>query len=388
MLKFSKFTGINNVLPSNRLKPTELSVGTDLNIGLDGELSRRDGFVERSILCHKNLWQGDGFMLATYNSDLVKTVNGATTLLLASLGSGRVWYVNLPDGRTAFSNGLISGITDGVAVTTWGVPTPGSIGSLTDVAGSLHPGDYQYQVTYARISDDVEGAPAYSNPLPIALGGIVLTGLPTLAGHRINVYITAANAGTGYFAGSTLTGVFSFTGTNSQLILPCRTEFLVPMPVGTVSAFWRGRVLVAQGATLFASRHGTWELCDVRRDFKQFSSPITLIQPVDGGVFVGTETELAFMAGDEFDKLVYRRVVEAGTVLGSGVAVRGELIKAGDNPASGGAMVCIADSVVVAGLSDGRVLRLTEGRYATSATEVAAAFRMVGRIPQYIAIPQ
>ncbi len=388
MLKFEKFTGINNAQPPHRLKNSELTIATDVDIGLSGEITRRAGYSEVSPLCHKNLWQGDGFMLATYNSDLVKTTGGTQTTLLASLGSDRVRYLNLPDGRTAFSNGLISGITDGATVTTWGVPMPPSIGTLTDVAGGLFPGDYQYQLTYVRLSDGLEGPPEYSNPLPVTLGGIVLTTLPVLAGHKTNIYITGADGGTGYLAGSTLTGTFAFTGTNDQLVLPCRTEYLVPMPIGKVSAMWRGRVLVGVGNVLYASRAGTWELCDVRRDFKQFIAPITLIQPVDGGVFVGTESELAFMSGVEFDKLVYRQVVAGPTVLGSGVSVRGELLQQREGAAVGAGMVCIADGVVVAGFSDGEVVRLTEGRYTTTATEVAATFRMNGRIPQYIAVPQ
>lgn len=388
MLKFEKFTGINNVLASHRIKASELTLATDVDIGLSGEITRREGYTEASALCHKNLWQGDGFMLATYNSDLVKTTGGTQVTLLPSLGSDRVWYLNLPDGRTAFSNGLLSGITDGASVTGWGVPVPPSIGTLTDVAGLLNPGDYQYQITYVRLSDGLEGPPEYSNPLPVALGGIVLTALPTLAGYKINVYITGANAGTGYLAGSTTSGVFSFTGKNSELILPCRTEFLVPMPPGRALAFWRGRALSASGNVLYASRAGQWELCDVRRDFKQFSGVITLVQPVDGGIFVGTDAELAFLAGEEFDKLVYRQVVAGPTVLGSGVPVRGELVQQREGAGQGAAMICITDRVVVAGFSDGQVVRLTEGRYQTDVTEVAATFRMLDRTPQYIAIPQ
>jgi hypothetical protein len=388
MLKFEKFAGINNVLPAHRLKQSDLTTATDVDIGLSGEIRRRVGYTQRSALCHKNLWQADGFMLATCNSDLVRTDGGTQTVLYPSLGVSRVWYLNLPDGRVAFSNGLIAGITDGTTITGWGVPIPTSLGALTDVAGSLFSGDYQYQLTYVRLADNVEGSPLYSNPLPIAAGGVMLTGLPVLAGYKINVYLTGTNGGTAYLAGSTTNGLFAFTGAVSQLVLPCRTEFLNPMPVGTVSAFWRGRALVAVGSVMYASKPPQWELCDMRRDFKQFSAPITLIQPVDGGVFVGTTKELCFLAGNEFDKLTYVRKVDGATVLGSGVAVRGELIKQGEGAGLGGAMVCIADGVVVAGFSDGGIERLTEGRYKTAVTEVAATFRMSGRTPQYIALPQ
>jgi hypothetical protein len=388
MLKFDKFMGINNVQPDHRLRSNELRRAEDVDIGLSNEITRRSGYSELSALCHKNLWQADGFMLATCDSDLVKTTGGTQTVLYPSLGVDRVWYCNLPDGRTTFSNGLISGITDGTTTTSWGTPKPASIGALTAVAGSLFAGDYQWAVTYVRLSDGLEGPPEYSNPVAVSSGGVLLTGLPTLAGHSINVYLTGANGGTLYFAGSTLTSSFSFLSENSSLVLPLRTEHMVPMPKGTVTALWRGRVLVADGGTLWASLPQRWEFCDTRRDFKQFSKTITLIQPVDDGVYIGTANELAFLAGTEFDKLVYTPVLAGRVVLGSGVEVRGELIKRGDRVGDGRAMICIADGVLTAGFGGGSIARLTESRYATAATEVFATFRMNGRVPQYIAVPQ
>jgi hypothetical protein len=44
--------------------------------------------------------------------------------------------------------------------------------------------------------------------------------------------------------------------------------------------------------------------------------------------------------------------------------------------------------VLVAGFNGGNVARMTEGRYTTSATEVAATFRMNNGMPQYLAVPQ
>lgn len=397
MLTFQKFSGINNVLPSERLTPdrrtgvTPLVTAANVDIGLDGELRRRSGFSEVLDTCHKNLWQAEGFMLATVDGgDLVAIApNGARTTLYLSLGPSRVWYCNLPDGRTTFSNGLINGITDGATATKWGVPVPAALGAVTDVAGSLYPGDYQYQLTHVRLSDGLEGGPIYSNPFPLT-GGVVLTGLPLLTGHKTNVYLTSHNGEQGYLAGSTTNGLFSYTGLNSSLILPCRTDNLQPAPAGTVTAFWRSRALVAVGPVLYASRPNQWELFDYRRDFKQFGADITLVQPVDGGVWVGTTEELAFLAGTEFDKLVYTRKVSGRAVLGSGVSVRAELIQQGEGAGQGTAMVCIADRIIMAGFSDGGLIRMTEGRYQTSAslTEVNAMFRLLDDVPQYVAVPQ
>lgn len=389
MLRFDQFAGINNVLPAHRLGASNLVTASDVDIGLTGEVSRRAGYTEAAATCHKNLWQASGFMLATVEGNDLKAFVGSTyTTVSASLGTNRVWYCNLPDGRTTFSNGLINGITAGGAAVAWGVPIPPSIGAGANTAGSLFPGEYRYALTYVRLSDGQESGTIDSDPLNITSGGIALTGLPTLAGHRINVYLKGPNSDQGYLAGNTTGSTFSYTGANDALVLPCRTDNLNPAPVGTVTAFWRGRVLVAVGSVMWASMAGRWQHFNLRRDFKQFGAPITLIQPVEGGIFVGTTKELCFLSGVEFDKLTYTRVVNGPVILGSGVTVPGELLKRGDGTGSGTCMVCIADSILVAGYSDGGIGRLTEGRYTTSASEVAATFRMLGRIPQYIAVPQ
>lgn len=387
MLTFEKFTGINNVQPGHRLKPTELAVASNVDVGLDGEVRRRQGYTQVSEVCHKNLWQADGYMLATCNGDLVRTDGTTQTVLQESLGVDRAWYCNLPDGRTTFSNGLIHGITDGTTATAWGIPLPVSTGAATPVAGELTPGEYRWAITYVRLSDGLEGGAAYSPPTELPDGGLLLMGLPEEPGHAINVYLSNGEAF--FYAGQTLGDAFSYLGKNDALVLPLRTDHLYPMPVGTVTAFWRGRVLVASGSVLFASLAHSWEHCDLRRDFKQFGAPITLIQPVDDGVYVGTEDELAFLSGDQFDKLEYRRVVIGRTVLGSGVTIEAEYLR----PREGGnhrgtAMICIADGTLTFGYNGGSIWRITEGVYRTAATEVAATWRLVGGVPQYIAVPQ
>jgi hypothetical protein len=386
MIKLSKFTGINNVLPGHRLGNSELATATDVDIGMSGEVYRRKGFTRVSAASHRFVHAGNGRTLAVQNGDLI--LDGTTpTVLLPSLGASRVWYCDLPDGRTAFSNGLISGVTNGTSTTPWGIPLPPGIGALTFVAGDLYQGDYQYAITYVRNSDGLEGAPSYSNPVPVPDGGVLLTGLPVEPGYRINVYLSSVNGGQMFYAGMTVTSSFSYLGKNSSLTMPCRTEFLHPMPVGILPVEWRGRVLVAKDNVLWASELHRPELCDMRTSFKQFGSPITLVQPVEDGIFVGTTTELAFLSGNEFVGLTYAKKLDGAVVLGSGVFAAGERIKRGDSTGQGIAMLCIADGIVAAGFRGGEITRMTEGRYKTAVTEVVSAFRMNGAVPQYVAIP-
>ena len=51
-------------------------------------------------------------------------------------------------------------------------------------------------------------------------------------------------------------------------------------------------------------------------------------------------------------------------------------------------MICIVGGYLVAGFGGGTAVKLTEGKYVTSAAEVAATFRQIDGIPHYLAIPQ
>lgn len=387
MLTFAEFTGINNVLPDHRQKPSDLRVAMDVDIGLTGELTRRAGFSEVSALCHKNLHQAGGYMLATVGSVLTAIhPDGARVTIHPALGSSRVWYCNLPDGRTTYSNGLIHGITDGLTGGDWSIPVP-DLADVTPTAGAMDLGSYRYHLTFVRLMDQLEGPANSSQPFDVVQGGVRLENLPERDGYAVNVYLSGKNGEGAYLAGTAAGSEFSYAGRNSALVLACRTLGAIPMPVGTIAASWRGRVLVAQGNVLWGSMPGSVHLCQWR-DFKQFDAPITLLQPVDDGLYVGTSRDLAFLSGTQFDALGYQPKNTGPVALGSGVTAPGDRVKLGAATGQGTGMLCIAGGCIVAGFNSGSVERLTKDRYQTAATEFAATWREVDGTPQYLAVPQ
>ena len=388
MLTFESFTGINNVLPGHRRSSGDLAAALNVDIGLTGEIARRGGYSEASSLCHKNLHPSTGYMLATVGGALTAIwPSGDRHVIHPALGFSRVRYCNLPDGRTLFSNGLIHGMTDGLALQDWTIPAPESAGSISPAHGSLFPGNYRMFLTYRRLSDRVEGPALDAGLIPIGLGGLRIDGLPTLDGYEVCVYLSGEGGEGGYFAGATTSSTFDFSGVNDSLVVPCRTLGTFAAPVGTHMAYWRGRVLIAVGTTLWATVPGSMHLV-AWRDFRQFSSPITMVAPGDGGIYVGTETELVFLAGERFDQMVYRSVAVGYVVPGSGVVAPGERVKLGDGVGRGDAVLCIVGGFIMAGFGDGQLSMLTADRYKTTAQEVAATFRTVNGIHQYIAVPQ
>lgn len=388
MLTFEGFTGINNVIPERRQSKSDLVQAVNVDIGLTNEIKRRDGYTQESETCHKNLWPADGFMLATCGSDLTAIhPNGDRRVVHPGLGSSRVWYCNLPDGTTTYTNGLIQGLTDGRTGTDRSPPTPELLGAPSSVHGGLIAGDYRYYLTFIRLSDEWEGPATSSEPVSLRQGGFRLDDLEVRDGYATAVYLSGKDGEGAYLAGITTGRTFEFTGKNSELTLPCRSVGAMAFPIGTVTAFWRGRVLTAQGDTLWASRHMAPHLGDWR-DFKRFSAPITAVQPVRDGIYVGTEEDLVFLSGSTWDELTYNATKRGPVVLGSGVSAPGHMLMLGDGVGNGEAMVCIAGGEVVAGFAGGTTASLTQDRFRTEVREVAATFRVYNEIPQYMAVPQ
>lgn len=387
MITYDKFLGINNVLSPRMIAMGQLQSATNVDVTRAGKVRRRDFLAVVSADSLHSIFRSDGGrLLGVAGSDLVVADTGG--VLAEGVGTSRMWFLNLPGDRVAYSNGAAFGVIDGGVARAWGVPTPPADAAAQSVPGGLHPGDYSYWLTYVRTSDGLEGAPRIMAPVTLPDGGLVLTGLPQLVGHSINVYLSPQFGGEAYLAGNAAGSVFSFTGASDKLVMPCRTMQAFQPPAGRLLACWRGRVLVAAGSVLYASMPGRYESFDVRRDYKVFDSTITLVQPVTGGIYVGTEKELAFLAGSNFDELAFSRSTPGRVVLGSGASVDGGEILLGDGTGQGDAMICIVDGALAAGFSDGTMRVMTEGVYQTAVIEVSASFRKSSNgDPLYIAVP-
>ncbi len=398
-MKIERFAGLDNQntgVSEESLKPGDLIEATNCFVDNDGWIARRSGFTMASSGSYTSLWKGSTLQLAVVGGDLVK-VGGGT--LHASVGTARMWFEELPDGRVIYSNGTAMGVVNaaGTSRTAWGVPVPAGVGSGANAAGSLPPGTYRWCVTHRRTADGLEGGPAYSGTLAVTLGGMARTGLRTLADHTLNVYITTANGSEHFYAGNTATSSFTLSSGASR-VRRCMTHYCkAPLASGIMPKFWRGRMLLAVGDTLYATKARTLHLFNVKEDARRFAGTITMVQPVESGIWIGTTEALYFLGpSTQFDKLAMVRQIDGPVLLGSGVSVRGgALLRMGANgPSTAGdgndGALCIANRTITALYSDGTCNAITDQRYLVSSSiaSVAAAVLEDGPLSQYVAIPQ
>lgn len=383
-LKLDRFTGINNVTPLQDQGKKDLHQAVNVDVTNDGRIRRRAGFELLDAGRFTHVFDAGAYVLASdARGQLLARWPDAVHVIHKSLG-GRVWCAVLPDGRVAFSNGLQHGLTDGRTATSWGVPMPDFAGTVIQIPGQLPAGKYLWSISHVRADGLESGLLPCTEPVELTrAGGLSFMGMPQEPGLRTRLYLSKANGEQLYAVGDVGEEPLQVTQHDST-VLP-RTKDLQAPPAGILLASWNGRALVAVGDTLMASQPTMPEQFDWVRDFKRFEADITLVQPVSGGIYVGTRQALHFLEGNSFDQLLLRTPLRAGVALGSGVAVDGHHIRVGDGNASGECMVCIAGGHIVAGLGGGQLAHLSEKRYRTDCKEVSATFKVHKGMPQYLA---
>lgn len=376
-MRITKFLGINNVADETRLEPGELTAATNVDIGSRADIRSRRG---RELLYDglaSSVFEAPFGVFALVDNNLVLLARDGTLLrtVYDTLGYTRVWYALMPDGRVAFSNGLIRGLATLTTTTDWGIPTPVD-------AGVGAPGPTMYQITYVRLSDGLEGPPTYGELIDTT---DTIVGLPALAGYSINVYF-APYGETMFLAGSTLTDTYLHGGT------PLSAQFLgqglSQPPAGILLTAWASRMLIADGNVLWATRPLQPELCDLTQDFVQIPDPITLVYGNSDGIFVGTTHGMYFLTGTVFAELKSQSIAAGRVALGSGVEVDLNYLneKARPNGTQQGAL-CLLDGAVHLIYGNGQIAGLTSNRYRSAATEVHATVRLRDGSMQYLAAP-
>lgn len=376
-MKVTSFSGINNVADTTRLSPGEMTAATNLDISQRGKLLSRRGRTRLATGSASSVFEAPFGIFALIGNDLMllDTSGAEIRTVYETLGYTRVWYALLPDGRVAFSNGLIQGLASLTETTTWGLPIP--VDSGFGVTGST-----PYMITYVRLSDGLEGAPFYGENIDTTQD---IVGLPALSGYRINVYFAPYGEAM-FLAGSTITD--TFPATLGQLGAQWTGHGLGHLPVGIMPTVWNSRVLVADGSTVWATRPMQPELCDLTRDFLQLPDTVTMLYGNDAGLFVGTTTEMYFMAGLVFDQLKAQSIARGRVALGSCVETSLSYLNEKVRPrgALHGAL-CLLDGAVHLVAEGGEIISLTSDRYRTDATEVHATVRLRDGVLHYLAAP-
>lgn len=358
--------GVRNDVPPERFKTGDLVDGVNIDIDETGKVSRRRG-ARRVVPATDghSLWSSEHRALF---------VDGDTLFELASDFSTKPLRTGLSRGRRAsfveaaqkiyFSNGAESGVLAGDKSTALGIEVPPSL-TVSVTPGDLPAGVYGCTMTYVRTDGQESGARGCVYVDVPANGGLRLSGLSVSSDSDVaskNIYITAPNGEVLYLA-----AVLENHATDAEytalagLSVPCVTQFKAPLPPGDILGYYNGRLYSASGNVLWYSDPYNFELCDLRENFLQFESRVTIFAPVSDGVFVGSESETVFLRGGDPSEFERVPVSPAASVFGTLAYANPRFVTA--DGVRGATPMWATERGICFGGDGGQFIELTSDRY-------------------------
>lgn len=183
--------------------------------------------------------------------------------------------------------------------------------SVTMGAGSLPAGTYRVATT----ETDVFGAEGGTTPSIVTVGDNASITMNWTGGAR-NVYVSAPNGETLYFQTIALnTFTFSGVGVDSSSRLTTANMQRPPVADGIVAD--KARLFMHSGNAVWATEPFAPHLVDYVGGYMLFDAPVTVVQPVDAGVYVCTASRSYFVTDFGTQNMEQKVVAEVGAVSGS-----------------------------------------------------------------------
>jgi hypothetical protein len=339
---------------ANAAIPTALPKGA-VQDALNGYFTDEGSFKRRGALVFDSADNAHSLYgeYGGVDNQLVRFSSDGSYAALQQLNSSSGWTYATYGGKTLVSDN--TRIYD-VSGTPFGTEPAGFFqASAAAGGGGLAAGTYT--VGYAYVRDGEEGALSYLSTVELAVeGAISVTILAGTTATQARVYRTNTDGDVLYAAELLDLPAVSVSVGLAQLGRVCELHGTTAMPAGRIRG-WRGRLLSAVGTTVYYSEALRPAIRKVT-NFVRFPKHVTFMEPVAGGVFVGTSERMYFLDGEDPAKWVLNVVDDTPPMGGNGATVPASAL---DQELAGGT---IDDSVIwltkagfVLGLPNGSVRR-------------------------------
>jgi len=374
---FTEFKGLRNDTTPERFSNFDLAVANNVILDEARALRRRAGATLRLPGAMHSLWaDAQGAFMASSTALYSLDTNLTPTLLTNSLSGAPLAYARAGD-CVYFSNGQDTGVALPSSTRAWGITVPPVLTTLT--SGDLVPGRYLVTATYVRDDGQESGAPG-AQVVDVAAGRGILVTIPASLDGTVTstrVYMTPPNGEVLYHVGTVADGA-TFTPTAAAVAAmnePLETQFMTPPPAGQLLAYYKGRMYVAVGDTLYMSEPFAYELFDLRNNLV-LDGPITMLAPVEdagaSGFFIGTTASTGVLLGESPDDFKYAQRCDYGAVQGALAYVDGTLFMEGSTGAHKLPM-WVSRAGVCVGMPSLDITNLTRERYTFATGPVGAA---------------
>ncbi len=310
------------------------------------------------------LVSGNTLYLVSYDGNTVSLIEVAVNVIP---NDSPVSYCDL-NGDVIFTcPGVLGRINSNGVYDTVGVETPPGCDVTAQAAGGLLAGSYNVGLTF--LAADEESGMSKMTTVFLPTGGGLQINVPRAMESKVikaRIYMTETNGDRLYRCTDVPADASYFVGIG-LLGRVADTQFLNRMPSGTLVRYGHGRLWIVDGNTIWYSEAMRYGLTSPRHNHLYFSSPITILEPVNGGVWIGTTEQVWFLAGTGPE--TWSLVLTSGKppIAGSGTTISAHLL-GGDLGASGTtSAIWLAINGYVLGTSNGQLVEVQKDRITLTA---------------------
>ena len=388
LYEHAKFAGLRNNVDATGFELGDLETALNVDINDVGQLLRRKGTSAPVVAgVDRDLWASGSVCLGV-GGNALKLIHPtyATTTLRTGLTAARPLSYAAVGDRVFYANGVELGCVHNGAHRTWGI-TPPSAFAVAAGPGALAAGKYQVAITYLRDDLQESGAARATTIELTSTGGIslssILASTDSTVTHKV-IYATSVGGETLFQVGVIANNVTTFSINEVRSgALPLSTQFLSPPVAGDHIAYSSGYMLVASGARLYPSEAYAPELFDYRKSVP-FLDSITMVAPIKGGVWLGLNNQIVWIAGDTPEVWDYKAAADYGVIPGTLWFADAGVINDGQATGEMAALFASKRGLCV-GFPGGRLMNVTEGRFSYGVQQVGAGIvRRHRGINQYL----
>lgn len=368
----------SSVLSASNDKYAYLRQAVNVDLDQTGWIRRRAGRTKLATMTDAHsLASIGGRLFCVDQGDLYQITPGATAtgtrvdLVQSAVGQGRMSYAEA-GGAVYWCNGEKAGRIINGSPSHWGMEPPGAP-LLSQTAGNLPAGRYLAAVTFEDSNGLESGARQIAAIELTDTAGIRFAGLtvdPDAA--FLNIYLSATNGQTLYWAGQVPASLGTFTLMQPPESTDALDTFgLYPPPQGArLVRFYRGRALVVADQALYWSQPLAFHHFDLARDVQLFAEPPVLLEPLSSGFYLAEGTRTYWVAGDDPENWQPREVDDRQVAAGPALRIPGDKIPSLQTSAM--VLIWATETGPVAGLEGGQVVHLTEDAVAMDAHSLAS----------------
>lgn len=363
-------------------QPIRLRTASNVDITYEGEVALRRGFASTAISNGQDVLGINGSVYYQANGTFYKNTPATAVSLVTGL-LRKATVITAPQGLF-ISDGTTHRQVINTTAYVWGQAAPTL--TLGTGSGTLAAGTYLVQATFVDTQGNEGPASAVAAVTASANTGITVTATIPTGSASLNVYVSGVNQPQpNYLVTRTQAQLpYTISSVASTLVgaAPVTAQMSGPISGLVGGVAWRSFILLWRDNFIIRSEAFEPHLYHPN-NIMQFPSTVRAVAGVDDGIWVGTESGVWWVTGQDPGSFVPFKKLDVEVLAGS-LAISSDNLPVAELAGDLGVFVT-RDGLVALGAT-GQLRWLTKQRYTFSGTSASLAFAQKGELRQIFVV--